>query len=85
MTKVSEYTASVSYYKRDKETRATLKCDISFNWERIYIKSMILLNILENMRRTYLSQTDKEVQFLTFDNKLIDPKYGCFRMCKEVV
>lgn len=84
MSKIADYSSSVSYYRQDKSTSAVLKCDISFNWERVYVKLSVLLNILENMRRMYLSDTKDDIQTLTFDNTVIDPKYGCFRTCKEV-
>ena len=84
MMKIADYTSSVSYYKKDKRNGAVLKCDISFNWKRVYAKSVVLLNILDNMRRTYLAEENQKVDFLIFESKLLDSEYGCFRMCSAV-
>lgn len=82
--KLADYSASVIYYKKDKKTDSVMKCNISFNWERVYAKSLVLLNILVNMRRTYLQKQNDKVEFLTFNNKLLDSKYGCFRTCTKL-
>lgn len=80
--KIADYSSSVSYYK--KEDGAVYKCEVCFNWERVYVKAVVLLNVIENMKRTCLYDTEQKVQFITFDTKVINSKYGCFRVCSPL-
>lgn len=84
MTKIQDYSASVSYYKKDK--RDIWKCTISFNWERVYYKAMIIITILESIKKVYLNNgREINFQYVTFEDrqKLIS-SYGCFRICSPV-
>jgi hypothetical protein len=84
MTKIQDYSASVLYYKKDRGS--IWKCTVSFNWERVYVKALILINMLENMKKVYLN-TGKKInfQYITFeDEEKISSKYGCFRICSPV-
>lgn len=80
MTKLQDYSSSVSYYIKEQDI--VWKCNISFNWERVYVKSLILINVLENMKKVYLSAGKKiNFQYIAFEDKQkISGKYGCFRM-----
>lgn len=84
MAKIQDYSALVSYYKKDK--RGVWRCSISFNWERVYYKSMVLITVLENLKKVYLN-TGKEIKFeyVTFlDKQKMVSTYGCFRMCSPI-
>lgn len=84
VAKIQDYSASVSYYKKDK--RGVWKCAISFNWERVYMKAMVLITVLENLKKVYLND-GKEINFeyVTFlDKQKMVSTYGCFRMCSPV-
>ncbi len=84
MTKIQDYSASVSYYKKDK--RDIWKCTISFNWERVYVKAMVLITVLENLKKVYLNAgKDINFEYVTFEDRpMINSKYGCFRICSPV-
>lgn len=84
MVKLQDYSASVFYYKKDK--RGVWKCTISFNWERVYVKAMVLITVLENLKKVYLNAGKRmNFEYVIFeDRKQIHGKYGCFRMCSPV-
>lgn len=84
-TLIQGYSASVSYYKRDKVCIS--KCVICFNWERVYVKVAILITVLENLKKVYLAEGKKvNFEYITFEDRIkIVNKFGCFRVCSPVV
>ena len=83
--KIQDYSASVSYYAKNEGVVS--RCTISFNWERVYVKSLVLITVLENLKKVYLDN-GKEIDFeyVTFENRqLVASKYGCFRVCNPVI
>lgn len=83
--KIQDYSASVSYYAKNEEVIS--RCSISFNWERVYVKSLILITVLENLKKVYLGDgTEINFEYVTFENRqLVASKYGCFRVCSPVI
>lgn len=80
--KISNYSSSVSYYKKRNNT--IYRCDIYFNWERAYIKIMILLNVLNSIKRTYTKKGVSKVEYFVFDEKKLNKSFGCFRVCSPL-
>lgn len=83
--KIQDYSASVSYYSKNEGVIS--KCAISFNWERVYVKSLVLITVLENLKKVYLGDgTEINFEYVTFENRqLVASKYGCFRVCSPVI
>lgn len=79
---LQNFSSSVSYYKRSEG--GFLRCDIYFNWDRVYAKACILISILTNMKRVYLSQG--EVLNLGYvypkNRDMMQKAYGCLRICR---
>lgn len=84
--KLQDYSSSVSYYSKECNDCPILKFTICFNWERVYVKASILINILENMKNIYLHPGEKiKFVYITFnDRQKVDSKFGCFRVHHEV-
>ncbi len=82
--KIQDYSASVSYYARSEGIVS--RCTISFNWERVYVKSLVLITVLENLKKVYLGDgSEINFEYVTFeDRQLVASKYGCFRICSPV-
>lgn len=78
---IGNYSSSVSYYIKGIDKKI-IKRDIYFNWERVYIKTSVLINTMENMKKNCVYQ-GKTVNFKYIeinDRPLVDKAFGCFRV-----
>lgn len=78
-----EFSSSVHYYRKDKDTKSVLLCAVNFNWERVFVKSYVLINVLENMKKVFL-RSEETIQLLTFVPEIVDSKTGCYRTTQEI-
>lgn len=78
-----EFSSSIYFYSKSEDKTSIVLCSVFYNWQRVYIKSLVLLNILENTKKSHF-RNEQVFNYLTFDPKLVDNKKGCVRQRKQM-